>query len=189
MITKLFHSKLNIILLIILIIIISCLVFFGRKAQAPFNKIEQVKTNNIWQDYPLTYTVGYHSCGDLIGGIDCLPESTLKKVLGNKDDLIAFSILPSSKVHGILSYQGMIEGGYFFEGNILINILSTDKKVLKRSNGIAKSEWMTTGPVKFEGNIDFSGLTKGPAYLEIHNDNASGLPKNDKSILIPIIIE
>lgn len=54
---------------------------------------------------------------------------------------------------------------------------------------MAKTDWMTVEPVEFEGNIDFTGLTKGPAYFEIHNDNPSGLPENDKSIQIPIIIK
>ncbi len=111
------------------------------------------------------------------------------KILGNKDDLVSFSIWPSTKVHGILSYRGTIKGGYFFEANILINILDANKKVLKQSNAVAKTEWATAGPVDFEGNIDFTGLPKGPAYFEIHNDNASGLPEHDKSILIPIVIE
>ncbi len=109
-------------------------------------------------------------------------------ILGNKDDLISFSIAPYNKVHGILSYRGEIKGGYFFEANILINILDGNKKVLKKSNAVAKSEWMTSGPVSFEGNIDFTGLPKGFGYFEIHNDNASGLPENDKSVLIPITI-
>ena len=120
-------------------------------------------------------------------------EQTTPKIdfqnLGNKDDLVSFSILPGSEVHGIMSYKGTIKGGYFFEGNILINILDTDKKVLKKSNAVAKTDWMTSGPVDFEGNIDFSGLAKGPAYLEIHNDNASGLSQNDKSVLVPIVIQ
>jgi hypothetical protein len=107
----------------------------------------------------------------------------------NINDLIGFSIMPNSKVSGIKSYRGTIQGAYFFEANIGINILDADKKVLKASNGVATTDWMTSDPVEFEGNIDFSGLPKGPAYFEIHNDNASDLPENDKSILIPIIIE
>jgi hypothetical protein len=110
-------------------------------------------------------------------------------ILGNKDDLITFSILPNTSVKGVVSYRGTIKGAYFFEGNILINVLDANKKVLKASNAIAKTDWMTAGPVDFEGNIDFGGLPAGAAYLEIHNDNASGLPENDKSILIPIVIE
>jgi Immunoglobulin-like domain of bacterial spore germination len=119
-----------------------------------------------------------------------MPEIGNKDLMqGNKDDLISFSVWPNAKVTGILSYRGSIKGGYFFEANILINILDKDKKVLKSSNAVAKTDWMTAEPVEFEGNIDFTGLPKGEAYFEIHNDNASALPENDKSILIPIVIE
>jgi hypothetical protein len=117
------------------------------------------------------------------------PIGNKDQILGQKDDLVSFSIAPGTKVHGILSYRGVIKGGYFFEANILINILDLNKNVLKASNAVAKGDWMTSGPVDFEGNIDFTGLPKGPAYFEIHNDNASGLSENDKSILIPIVIE
>lgn len=116
-------------------------------------------------------------------------ENTKNQIIGNKDDLVAFSIMPNTKVHGVVSYRGIVKGGYFFEGNILVNILDMNKNVLLKSNGTAKDDWMTTSPVNFEGNIDFSKVPVGPAYLEIHNDNASGLPENDKSILVPIIIE
>ncbi len=112
------------------------------------------------------------------------------QITGNKDDLISFSIAPGTKVHGILSYRGVIKGAYFFEGNILVNVLDLNKKALLKSNGVSKSEWMTTGPVNFEGNIDFTNLAKGPAYIEIQNDdpsNGEGGPA--KKILIPIIIE
>jgi len=118
-----------------------------------------------------------------------LPSYSYEGVLGNKVDLLSFTIAPYTKVHGVLSYRGTIQGGYFFEGNILINILDAQKKVLKQSNAVAKTDWMTAGPVDFEGNIDFTGLPVGSAYFEIHNDNASGEPSRDKSILIPITIE
>jgi hypothetical protein len=112
------------------------------------------------------------------------------RILGNRADLIASSIWPNAEVGpGILSYRGSVKGGYFFEANLLINILDTNKKVLKSSNAVATSDWMTSLPVSFEGNIDFTGLPAGPAYFQIHNDNASGLPANDKSILIPIVIK
>ena len=112
------------------------------------------------------------------------------EILGNKYDLLQFSILPGTKVpKGILSYRGSIKGGWFFEANILINILDANKQVLKASNAVATTDWMTADPVEFEGNIDFTGLPAGPAYFEIHNDNASGLPENDKFIQIPIILQ
>lgn len=111
------------------------------------------------------------------------------EILGSKQDLVSFSIKPGSKVSGITNVFGSVQGGYFFEANILINILDSDKNLLKSGNANATSDWMTSGPVTFDGTLDFSGLPKGPAYIEIHNDNASGLPENDKNILIPITIE
>jgi hypothetical protein len=111
------------------------------------------------------------------------------QISGNKDDLVSFSILPGSKLRGLVSYRGTIKGAYFFEANILINILDANKNLLKASHTMATSDWMTAEGVDFEGKIDLSGLPKGPAYFEIHNDNASGLPEHDKSVLVPIVIE
>jgi hypothetical protein len=111
------------------------------------------------------------------------------EILGNKADLVSFSVLPGSKVSGLVAYQGVIKGGYFFEGNIIINVLDANKNVLKRSNAMSTSEWMTAEPVSFEGKMDFIGLAKGPGFIEIHNDNPSDMREYDKSVLIPIVIE
>jgi len=110
-------------------------------------------------------------------------------VLGNKEDLLFFSIPPLSEVNGLVSYNGEIKGGYFFEGNILINILDINKNILKTSYATAKGNWMTKEPVLFEGSIDFLDLPMGRAYIEIQNDNP-GAPNEgiSKRILIPIII-
>ena len=159
--------------------------YFGGLGVKVNTEQKQNNTNNDLAKNPLDNTPGY-PCG--LEGDECLSKAQLEKMLGNKDDLISFSILPDTKVHGILSYRGVIKGGYFFEGNILINILDINKKALKKSNAVAKTDWMTAGPVSFEGNIDFTGLSKGPAYFEIKNDNPSDLRENDKSILIPITI-
>jgi len=117
------------------------------------------------------------------------PSNENIEILGNEDDLVSFSFLPGTKVSGFMSYGGSIKGGYFFEGNIQINILDVNKNLLKAGFATATSEWMTADPVIFSGSIDLTGLPVGPAYFEIHNDNASGLPENDKFIQIPIVIE
>jgi len=114
--------------------------------------------------------------------------SKVVEVLGNEKDLVDFSIEPGSKVSGTLIVTGSVQGGYFFEGNILINVLDKNKKVVKAGFGSAKTDWMTSDPVGFEAVVDFTGSDKGQAYIEIHNDNASGLPEKDKSILIPVVI-
>lgn len=127
---------------------------------------------------------------NVIAPMDGVVENNENPKIGlNDGDLISFSIRHGQEVSGIMKAKGVVKGGYFFEGNILINILDADKKVIKQGNAMATTEWMTAEPVTFEGSLDFSGLPKGKAYIEIHNDNASGLPENDKSILIPIVIK
>ncbi len=113
------------------------------------------------------------------------------EVLGNKDNLLSFSILPGSTIPRNLDYIGVIEGGYFFEGNILINILDKDKNLLKAGYANATSDWMTSGPVAFQGALDLSNLPKGFIYIQILQDDPSGgesgLPV--KEIFLPVFIE
>lgn len=158
----------KLLLTVILITVLAVLIFF----------LQRKPISNVNDTLPLS-ELGVEK-------MEIIPKDSL---LGNKDDLVSFSIWPNTKVSGIKSYRGIIKGGYFFEANIMINILDVDKKLIKASNAVATTDWMTIEAVEFEGNIDFTGLPKGPAYFEIHNDNASGLSENDKSILIPIIIE
>ncbi len=154
------NSKLNIIIIVVLVLLVGYFAFF-KKAETP------VDTNP-----PVTAT----------------PEISVSGK-ANKDDLVSFSILPGSRVQGEVAYHGSLKGAYFFEANLRINVLDMNKNSLKQSNATATSDWMTEDPVEFEGIMDFGGLPKGPAYFEIHNDNPSDLPENDKSILIPIVIQ
>lgn len=125
--------------------------------------------------------------------INEIPEGvsseTMPAIEGNASDLISLSFDPNSELSGPVDFSGSVKGAYFFEGNIQINILSVDKTILKSGYATATTDWMTAEPVEFEGTIDLTGLVPGPAYFEIHNDNASGLPENDKSIQIPIMIK
>lgn len=164
------HKTKAILLIVLIILIVFTFTFAFLKSR--YSKAELIQNKNI----------------EIID--KTMPEVSDKgSILGNKDDLISFSIIPGAKVNGLVSYRGSIKGGYFFEGNILINVLDSGKKVLIKSNAVASTDWMTEKPVEFEGYLDLSNTPNGKAYIEIHNDNASGLPENDKSILIPIIIE
>lgn len=118
-------------------------------------------------------------------------QPTTSDILGNKEDLISFSILPNSKVRGVVSYSGEIKGGYFFEANVGINVLDKNQKVLKRSYAMATTDWMTGDGVKFDGKMDFTGLPVGPAYFEIRQDDPSGGESGRpiRYVQIPIVIE
>jgi hypothetical protein len=111
------------------------------------------------------------------------------QVEGNKNDLGSFSIKPGQEVSGKMTATGILSGGYFFEANVGVRILDANKKVLKNGYGMATADWMTAGPIPFTTTIDFTGLPKGKAYVEIRADNPSGLPEYDMSIFIPIVIK
>ena len=104
-------------------------------------------------------------------------------------DLLSFSVKPWGTVSGGMNLNGIVQGGYFNEGNVLINVIDPDKQVLKAGHGTATTDWMSAGPVSFVATVDFTGIRKGPAYIEIKRDNASGLPENDKSVTIPVVIQ
>lgn len=111
------------------------------------------------------------------------------QISGNKADLVSFSVTPGQKVSGKLDVTGSVKNNYFFEGNIGVDILDANKKLLKQGHGDSTTEWMTAGPVSFKATLDFTSLPKGPSFIQIRNDNPSGLPENDKFIWIPIVIE
>ena len=116
-------------------------------------------------------------------------ETTKEQEALKAKDLVFFSVTPGQRVSGRVELNGSIRGGWFFEGNIMINVLDKNKVLLKSGNAQAVTDWMTVDEVEFEGEVDFTGLPKGFGFIQIHNDNASGVPENDKLILLPIVIE
>ncbi|MFA6325103.1 MAG: Gmad2 immunoglobulin-like domain-containing protein [Candidatus Paceibacterota bacterium] len=113
------------------------------------------------------------------------------EILGNKDDLISFSIKPGQEVSGINNINGVLKGGYFFEANVIVRILDVNKNILKNTYGTATEDWMTADPIAFKTSLNFSGLQPGPAYIKIEQDDPSGGESGMKikEILIPVIIK
>ncbi len=117
------------------------------------------------------------------------PQESLLAISGNVQDLVSFSVPSGATVSGPLAVNGSVQNAYFFEANIRVNILDANKNMLKEGHGTATSEWMTTDPVSFTANIDFTGLQSGNGFIQIMNDNPSGDPTKDKSIYIPVVIQ
>jgi hypothetical protein len=110
------------------------------------------------------------------------------KIEGNAQDLVSFSVKPGDIVSGVFNFEGVVKGAYFFEGNIGINILDANKKVLKQGYAMSTTDWMTTEAVSFSGSIDLTGLPSGSGFIEIAKDNPSDMRELDKFIYIPVVI-
>jgi hypothetical protein len=117
---------------------------------------------------------------------------TQSQVLGNKDDLVAFSIAPGAEVSGQMHVTGSVKGGYFFENNIVITILDGNKQKTNYGPGHANgtSDWMTSGPVSFAIDFDFSNIPNGSYYIKITQDDPSGGESGRpvRFVLIPIVV-
>jgi hypothetical protein len=128
------------------------------------------------------------------GKLDANPSGLLNsKLEGDVKDLIYFSIFPGQEVSGKVSTTGILQGGYFFEGNLPVAILDANKNVTKYGPGYgqATGEWMTKGPVGFAIDFDFSTIPKGKAYIKITQDDPSGEESGRliRSVLIPVVIK
>jgi hypothetical protein len=114
---------------------------------------------------------------------------TQNEILGNKEDLVSSSISAGDTIGGFVNLSATVKNGYFFEGNILINLLDSKGDILKQGHGNATSDWMTSEPVSFEALIDATGLS-GDGYIEIKQDDPSdGEGGPAKKILIPVTFE
>lgn len=85
---------------------------------------------------------------------------------------------------------GEARGNWYFEASFPIEIQTEDGNVLGGSYATAQGDWMTNDFVAFQSEIiDLPSAFRGPAWLILRKDNPSGLPENDASVWIPIVVE
>lgn len=112
-----------------------------------------------------------------------------ERIIGNKEDLVSFSVKSGDVVSGILKLSGTVKNGYFFEGNIEVHLLDSNQKIIRSGFGTSTTSWMTAGPVSFTSSIDTLGL-KGDGYIMLRQDDPSGGEGGPaKKILIPVVFD
>ena len=85
--------------------------------------------------------------------------------------------------------EGRAPGSWFFEAQFPIQVRDGEDNVLGRATGSAQGDWQTSNLVAFKATMHIDGSYHGPATLILMKDNPSGLPENDDSVEIPIVIE
>jgi hypothetical protein len=99
------------------------------------------------------------------------------------------NVVPGQLITSPFVVTGEAEGSWFFEAVIGVGLFDARGQRLDAQNyGQAKGDWMVTGFVPFEGKLVFSvtPTTTETGFIEIHNDNASGLPEHDRLVRIPV---
>lgn len=84
-----------------------------------------------------------------------------------------------------LKVTGNVLAGWTFEASFPIRLIDANGKVIASAPGNAPG-WTEGGWVPFEGILIFDAPVTATGILRLSNDNASGLPENDKWVDVPV---
>ena len=85
--------------------------------------------------------------------------------------------------------SGKAPGNWYFEASFPIQVRDENGNVIGRTHANAQGDWMTENLVSFTAVVNIEGGYKGSATLILLRDNPSGLPENDDSVSIPVVIK
>ncbi len=86
--------------------------------------------------------------------------------------------------------KGSAPGPWFFEATFPIKVRDANDNTIGVSHANAIGDWMTDQNVAFQATVHIDDAKyHGPATLILLKDNPSGLPQNDDSLEVPIVIQ
>ena len=95
----------------------------------------------------------------------------------------------NSTVGNVFVVSGSAPGPWYFEASFPIKIVDKDNNFIGQGIAQAQGEWMTTDQVTFTATVTLDGTYSGPATVVLLRDNPSGMPENDDSVSVPIVIQ
>lgn len=84
--------------------------------------------------------------------------------------------------------SGKVPGNWSYEAQFPVQVMGPDNNKIGQATAHLNGDWETTNLVDFSANVTTSGY-HGPATLVLLKDNPSGLPENDDSLEIPVVIK
>ncbi|MFZ3073899.1 MAG: Gmad2 immunoglobulin-like domain-containing protein [Minisyncoccales bacterium] len=110
--------------------------------------------------------------------------------IGNANELsdliVVDSPRPNSVVKSPLAITGKARGTWYFEASFPVQVVNANNNVLGQIPAQAQGDWMTEDFVPFTAQLEFATPTTATGNLILKNDNPSGLPANDKQLVIPV---
>lgn len=114
------------------------------------------------------------------------PQATWYNADENK--IVVTSPQPGAALTSTFTVSGKARGTWYFEASFPLEIVDANGKSLKIMPVQAGGDWMTADFVPFMVQVAIPNY-KGKATLILRNDNPSGLPENEASVSIPIVIQ
>lgn len=84
---------------------------------------------------------------------------------------------------------GTAPNQWFNEAVFPIQVRDPNDNLIGASQGQAQGDWTQPGLVTFTSHMTVDSTYEGPANLILLKDNPSGLPQNDDSVTVPIVIQ
>jgi hypothetical protein len=127
-------------------------------------------------------------------------QSKTTKTVTTVDDIYQYSSLKGTtiyvftpqknqSVNAPIIVTGTVPGNWSFEASFPIILKTSQGTVLAQSPAQLLGDWMTDKQVPFTLKLTFTTTYTGPASLILQKDNPSGLPQNDDSLTIPVVIK
>ncbi|NBV76793.1 hypothetical protein EBR66_01370 [bacterium] len=116
------------------------------------------------------------------------PVSEMPQTRGTLVSIV--SPAASSSVSKTFVVSGVAPGYWSFEGSFPVQVRSSAQEVIATAVAQLEGDWMTDKQIPFSATIDLGTSTyQGPAMLILMKDNPSGLPENEDSVSMPLIIQ
>jgi len=103
-----------------------------------------------------------------------------------RDEILVDNPRPNQVVSSPLGIKGKARGIWYFEGSFSAELFDENNKSLGTAILTAEGEWMTEEFVPFAGELEFVAPPTETGTLKIRNANASGLPENQKELMMPV---
>jgi hypothetical protein len=104
------------------------------------------------------------------------------------EELVIYKPEDKDEVGCSVEIEGEVSGGWYFEGDFPIKIVDTDDKELVSGVATAQGEWMTEEKVRFQAKLDCPDCSKGKATIVFVKDDPSGLPENEDTAELSIVL-
>lgn len=107
------------------------------------------------------------------------------------DQIVVTSPKETATVSTPLTVEGKARGNWYFEGTFPVELVDYNTGLdIGEGSAKATGDWMTDDFVPFTAVLTFDKpSTTTPAILVLKKDNPSGLPENDASISIPLVVK
>ncbi|HEU5114675.1 MAG TPA: Gmad2 immunoglobulin-like domain-containing protein [Candidatus Paceibacterota bacterium] len=120
---------------------------------------------------------------------DNLPSVEQATSTAATDKVILESPQAGSAISSPVALSGVATSSWYFEAVFPVEVVAEDGvTVLGRGQARSLTDWMAYGFAPFTASISFNAGTSTKGFIRLMKDNASGDPRHDEHVDVPVII-